>query len=151
MSRIRQSAGNSWPLLTFIICPGLHSAHVTGTYLLNFLVIQRFSTILLLILSVTTRYRYSNTTFRMHIKIMLTFSATIGNVMSIMSNSLSLMSTNKTNERTFSKWKVESIKKYHMPRRPWYLFAKIMFEFTIWSVISWWSLPPLNSIYFLKY
>ena len=39
------------------------------------------------------------------------------------------MRKNKIMAKTFSKWNVVSMIKYHKPKAPWYLFAKILFEF----------------------
>jgi len=80
---MRQSAGNSYPLLTLKIYPGLASAHVIGKNLLTFLVIIRYSIYLLLILFVTFLYLNSRVKFLMHIRATLTERATMGNEISI--------------------------------------------------------------------
>ena len=80
ISRIRQSAGNSYPLLNLRICPGFASAHVMGTNFLLFLLIMRYSIVLLLILFVTFLCLCSNVRFLMHMRETLTEKAMIANV-----------------------------------------------------------------------
>jgi hypothetical protein len=54
----------------------------------------------------------------MDIKNTLIEKATSGKLISSMSNSSKVIKINKMRERTFSKWKVESMIKYHSPRHP---------------------------------
>lgn len=97
--------------------------------LFSFLVIMRYSICLKLILFVTFLYLNSKVRFLIHIKEMLTLRATIGKEISIWLYVEELrIKKNNTIASKFSKWKVESITKYHKPKPPWYLFAKILLE-----------------------
>lgn len=119
ISRMRQSAGNSWPLLILRTYPGFASAQVMGKNLFTFLVIIRYSMVFVLILWVTFRYLNSKVRFLMHMREMLTDKATIGNEISIWLYSCEYrISKKRITARMFSKWKVVSSMKYHMPYPP---------------------------------
>ena len=107
-----------------------------GTNLLIFLVMNKKSTTLLLILSVTFLCLSSKTTFLIDIKKTLIEKAMIGKLAWSISNSSWRMMISSKAERQFSKCKVESMMKYQKPRKPWYLFANIMLVFTSWSVTN---------------